>query len=115
MLASTESLASWHNIAALALGWQAFSLTPVSRVRQGLGNPLANLRDGEGEDINGWEHLRIFSYRGLAELFDAHGFVAVSVMASGYYPLPARVAHLDRRHGAFITAVGRKPLGLARA
>lgn len=29
----------WHNIAALTLGWQAFSLTPASRARQGLGNP----------------------------------------------------------------------------
>ena len=108
VLVSTENLASWHNIAALALGWQAFSLTPVSRARPGLGNPLANLRGTDGDAVNGWEHLRIFSYRGLAELFEAHGFVDVSIMAAGYYPLPTRLAHLDRRHGAFITAVGRK-------
>ena len=40
---STENLASWHNIAALALGWQPFSLSNVSKVL-GLGNPLAIYR-----------------------------------------------------------------------
>lgn len=105
---STENLASWHNIAALMLGWQAFSLTNVSQAATGLGNPLANLRGSEPHEV-GWEHNRIFSYRGLRELLGAHGLEEVRILASGYYPLPSRMAHFDPRHGAFITAVGRKP------
>src|SRR5262249_22326239 len=38
---STENLASWHNVAALTLGWQPFSLTNVSSMRLGIGNPIA--------------------------------------------------------------------------
>jgi SAM-dependent methyltransferase len=109
VLVSTENLASWHNIAALLLGWQAFSLTNVSRLRPGVGNPLANLRHAEPLDT-GWQHLRIFSYRGLQELAEAVGFIDVVVGAAGYYPLPSRLAHRDPRHGAFITVAGRKPI-----
>jgi SAM-dependent methyltransferase len=108
LLVSTENLASWHNIAALTLGWQAFSLTNVSRYRPGVGNPLANLRHAEPLDA-GWQHLRIFSYRGLKELAEAVGFVDVTVTAAGYYPLPRRLARRDPRHGAFITVSGRRP------
>lgn len=105
---STENLASWHNIAALVLGWQAFSLTNVSQLRPGLGNPMANLRHEEPLAA-GWQHLRIFSYRGLRELAEAAGFVDVEVRASGYYPFPSRWARRDPRHGAFITVVATKP------
>ena len=109
VVTSTENLASWHNIAALTLGWQAFSLTNVSRVATGLGNPLANLRGDEPREP-GWEHVRIFSYRGLRELMIAHGLEEVKIMAAGYYPLPSAVARADPRHAAFITAVGRRPV-----
>jgi SAM-dependent methyltransferase len=105
---STENLASWHNIAALFLGWQAFSLTNVSGVRAGLGNPLANLRVDEPLDSQ-WTHRRIFSYRGLRELFEAHGFESVVMRGAGYYPLPARLGHVDARHAAFLTVSARRP------
>ena len=104
---STENLASWHNIASLLMGWQAFSLTNVSRLRSGIGNPLANLRSAEPQAA-GWAHQRLFSYRGLAELATACGFIGVQVLGAGYYPLPTAVAHLDPRHAAFITVVGNK-------
>ncbi|HEX3542420.1 MAG TPA: class I SAM-dependent methyltransferase [Acidimicrobiales bacterium] len=107
---STENLASWHNIGALLFGWQAFSLTNVSRYRPGVGNPLANLRHDEPPDI-GWQHTRIFSYRGLRELAEAVGFVDIGILASGYYPFPSRMARIDPRHGAFITVTGRKVNG----
>lgn len=110
LVVSTENLASWHNIFALLLGWQAFSLTNVSRYSPGLGNPMANLRGGEPLDA-GWEHLRIFSYRGLRELAEAHGFQSVSVRGAGYYPFPARVGRADPRHAAFIVARGQKTTG----
>ena len=108
LVLSTENLSSWHNIFALLLGWQAFSLTNVSQVAFGIGNPLANLRDAEPLD-RGWEHLRIFSYRGLQELLIAHGFASVRIVGAGYFPLPASVGHLDPRHAALITAAARRP------
>jgi SAM-dependent methyltransferase len=110
LVCSTENLASWHNIAALLLGWQAFSLTNVSRTGFGLGNPMANLR-GEDPLDPGWEHMRIFSYRGLAELVQAHGFTDVHVFGAGYYPLPSSCARFDPRHAAFLTVRGIKPGG----
>jgi SAM-dependent methyltransferase len=105
---STENMSSWHNISALLLGWQAFSITNISDRRSGIGNPIALTRDREPGD-KGWQHLRIFSYRGLKELFEAHGFVDVEVLGAGYYPLPTKVANVDPRHAAFITVVGKKP------
>lgn len=40
---STENLASWHNVAALVLGWQPFSLGNVTARRPGLGNPWRSI------------------------------------------------------------------------
>jgi len=100
---STENAASWHNVIALLLGWQSFSLTPVSSKRPAIGNPLASFRGAEPLK-NGWQHLRIFSFRGLSELIEAHGFENVRVLGAGYYPLPASIGKRDPRHAAFITA-----------
>jgi SAM-dependent methyltransferase len=108
-ITSTENLASWHNLGSLLLGWQPFSLTNVSRVRLGLGNPLGIHRDEAWQEVETWQHLRVFAYRGLRELFELHGFVVESVVGAGYYPLPQRVARLDPRHAAFLTVKARKP------
>ncbi len=106
---STENLASWHNIAALVLGWQPFSLTNVSSEAAGIGNPLAL---HSGEDPQGgasWQHMRIFAYSGLQDLYLKHGFVSTEIIGSGYYPLPRRVAGVDPRHAAFLALSARKP------
>lgn len=105
---STENLASWHNISALAFGWQPFSLANVSTVKAAIGNPLSNLRDGE-QLAAGWQHVRVFAYRGLLELFEIHGFVDVKVSGAGYYPLPAWLGAVDPRHAAFITVTASRP------
>jgi SAM-dependent methyltransferase len=106
---STENLSSWHNIAALVLGWQAFSLTNVSTQASGVGNPLAIWRTEES--IEPWmQHRRVFSYRGLLELMAAHGFIDVQIRGAGYYPLPSSVANIDPRHAAFLSVAGRRPL-----
>ena len=105
---STENLASWHNIGALALGWQPFSLSNVTSTRAGLGNPLAIHRDA---DIGGrglWQHTKVFSYRGLRELFESHGLTVRATLAAGYYPLPAAVARIEPRHAAFLTLVSSR-------
>lgn len=108
LILSTENLASWHNIFALLLGWQAFSLTPISQRSAGIGNPLANLRGTEPLG-RGWEHMRIFSYRGLIEVVEAHGFRQAKALGAGYYPFPSSIARLDPRHAAFLTVIARKP------
>jgi len=99
---STENLASWHNIGALVLGWQPFSLTNVSETRLGIGNPLA-LNRGHELALSSWQHTRVFAERGLRELLDAHGFSVVRERGAGYFPLPRRLALADRRHAAFLT------------
>jgi SAM-dependent methyltransferase len=103
---STENLASWHNIGALVFGWQPFSLTNVSSQSAGLGNPLAVHR---GDSFaKAWEHLRVFAYQGLRELFELHSFVVEDIQGAGYYPLPATVGRRMPRHAAFLTVVARR-------
>jgi len=99
---STENLASWHNIAALGLGWQPFSLTNVSSLRPGVGNPLA-IHRGEDAVRPTSQHVRVFAYRGLREIFEAHSLVVKTIVGAGYYPLPQRMGRLDKRHAAFLT------------
>lgn len=106
---STENLASWCNLASLALGWQPFSLTNVSATRLGIGNPLA-INRGQEARFTSWLHQRVFAYRGLVELLEAHGFRVERVLGSGYFPLPARLGRLDPRHAHFLALKGRKPL-----
>lgn len=105
---STENLASWHNIASLLFGWQPFSLTNVSHASGGIGNPLAVHR-GQAFEWKSWEHVRVFAYRGLSELFSTHGFEVEAVTGAGYFPLPARFGRADPRHAAFITVKARRP------
>jgi SAM-dependent methyltransferase len=106
LVTSTENLASWHNVLALTLGWQPFTLTNVTSTRAGLGNPLAVHRSAApGEPA--LQHRRAFSYRGLLELTEAHGLAGVRVLGAGYFPLPAVVARWEPRHAVFLTAIGR--------
>jgi uncharacterized membrane protein YkvA (DUF1232 family) len=103
----TENLASWHNVAALAIGYQPFSLTNIS-ARRPLGNPLA-LHAGESSPLESWQHVRVLSLPALRDLFVAHGFAIEATWGAGYHPLPrrlaSRVAALDPRHAHFIGLV----------
>ena len=98
---STENASSWHNIFALMLGWQMFSLTNICS-SGGIGNPLA-IHRGETQSCKPMEHIRIFAYRGLVEYVEKFGFKVESILCSGYYPLPNWFAKIDPRHGHFIT------------
>lgn len=104
---STENGSSWHNVFAAAMGWQIFSLTNVSSLKAGLGNPFAIQRGGDPY-TGTWTHKTIFNYRGLIEMFQAHGFSNTSVKGAGYFPLPAFLGRMDARHSAFITISARK-------
>lgn len=104
----TENLASWHNIFSLVFGWQPFSLTNVCEKRFQIGNPLAIHYDIAPSNPQSWQHNRVFTYRGLKEIFTVHGFVVERIEGSGYYPLPNRLSKLDPRHAAFLTLKIRK-------
>lgn len=99
---STNNLASWHNIASLALGYQPTPCHVSDEVI--VGNP-ANFVDGS-PGAAGQMHLRVFTGRALAALAARHGLRAEVQRTAGYYPLPPRLASMatsiDRRHGAFL-------------
>jgi SAM-dependent methyltransferase len=109
VLVCTENLASWHNVAALVLGYQPFSLTNVS-TRRPIGNPLA-LHNGEPAPLESWQHVHVLSLAALRDIFDAHGFAIDATWGTGYHPLPGRLATrmaaLDPRHAHFIGLVAR--------
>ena len=101
-IVSTNNLASWHNVASLALGYQP----PPCHVSDETltGNP-ANFVDGELGAARQM-HLRIFTGRALASLAEHHGLVVERQCTAGFYPLPPRLARIatrvDPRHGAFL-------------
>jgi SAM-dependent methyltransferase len=112
----TENLAATHNLFALLLGYQPFSLSNVSSLRS-IGNPLA-LHRHDSQDmgmlhVQSFQHLRVFAYQGLREIYEAHGFVVEALLGTGYYPLPPSLARLacllDPRHAAFLILKARKP------
>jgi SAM-dependent methyltransferase len=98
---STENGSSWHNILAATMGWQIFSLTNVSALSMGIGNPLAIHRHGTLE-LASWTHKTIFNYRGLLEVLDVHGLKVVRALGAGYHPLPAAFGRFDVRHSHFL-------------
>ncbi len=100
---------SWHNIFALLLGWQMFSLTNMSGKGGGVGNPFA-LHRGATHEFKSWTHKTIFSLRGLSEFFSMHGFEVIKSTGAGYYPLAGSLGSLDKTHSHFITILVRKPL-----
>jgi SAM-dependent methyltransferase len=107
----TENLASWHNVAALVLGYMPFSLTNIS-TRGAIGNPFG-LADTPASELEpSWFHTRVLTAVGLAHIFAAHGFDVVERFGAGYHPLPSRLARRaarrDGRHAAFIGVVARK-------
>jgi uncharacterized membrane protein YkvA (DUF1232 family) len=106
----TENLASWHNVFALGLGYQPFSLTNIS-TRRPIGNPLA-LHANESEPRESWQHVHLLSLTALRDLFLAHGFAVEAAWGSGYHPfsgrLAARLAAADPRHAHFIGVVARE-------
>ena len=108
VILSTENTSSWHNIFASIFGWQIFSSTNVSVKKLGIGNPWA-LHRGEQDHLQTWTHKVIFSYRGLKEFCEVHGFRVIRIRGAGYYPLPAWLGDVDVRYAHFITVVCEKP------
>lgn len=103
---STNNLSSWHNVVSLALGWQPMPAHASDELIAG--NPL-NPEHGRPHADSGRVHLRLFTARALREVCAHHGLRAVSLRASGYYPLPpalaARAARIDPTHAAYVTGL----------
>uniref|UniRef100_E6Q529 Methyltransferase type 11 domain-containing protein n=1 Tax=mine drainage metagenome TaxID=410659 RepID=E6Q529_9ZZZZ len=108
LVLSSENLASWHNIFALFLGFQAFSCTNYSRVRCPIGNPLS-IHIETPFPGDGMTHRRVFTTRALRELVEAHGFEILGVFGAGYHPFPAALGNFDTAHAYFMMIHARKP------
>jgi SAM-dependent methyltransferase len=108
---STENISSWYKILAAVLGWQPFSLTNISTLSVGVGNPVALHRGEEGIPVP-MQHLRIFTVRALCELGALHSFETECDMGAGDFPFTGKVASWmsarDPRHCIFITVALRK-------
>jgi len=85
------------------MGWQMFSLTNFSTLKQSLGNSLAIHKGEEICMYSSMCHKIIFSYKGLIDFCKTIGFKNIKVKGAGYHPLPAFVGNLDKRHCHFIT------------
>jgi len=107
----TENLASWHNVGALVLGFQPFSLTNISGIRS-IGNPFA-AHAGHVAAGESFQHLHVLAFSGLRDLFSVHGFAIERSWGTGYHPLPGMLARaaarLDPRHAHFIGVVAAIP------
>ena len=103
---STNNLASWHNVAALAMGFQPFPMHVSDELT--VGNPI-HFDRGKPHPDRGRAHLRMFTGRALSELCAHHRLEQVRLRTVGYYPLPPRLARVatevDRLHGAFLLGV----------
>lgn len=106
---STEILSSWHNIFALSLGFNPFSLTNISSNKASIGNPLA-FHSGDQFEWPGtsWQHQRIFTIRTIKELFWSFELKPVRILTSGYYPIGTWFSRFDKRHSAFMVILFRK-------
>jgi SAM-dependent methyltransferase len=106
----TENLASWHNVGALALGYQPFSLTNISNDRF-IGNPFA-LHAGESPPGEATRHIYVITLTALRDIFSTQGLAVEASWGTGYHPLPGRLAErlaaIDPRHAHFIAVVARK-------
>lgn len=103
---STENGSSWCNLFAALMGWQIFSLTNVSVMAGGIGNPLA-LHKSSGAQSS-WTHKTIFNYCGLRDLLKVYGFEDVKLKGAGYFPLPAEFGAIDVRHAHFLALTATK-------
>lgn len=108
-IVSTVSLSSWHNIFSLLLGFQPFDLANIS-LKGNIGNPLSFWSETETENSKNksWQHVRLFTPYSLSKFLKIYGFEDVSILTSGYYPLPGIFARLDKRHSHYFVIRVRK-------
>ena len=109
---SALNLASFHNIFALALGYQPFTLMNISSEKL-LGNPFVDrLFQPLPLGPDACYRVKGFTYQGLSDLFETYGFGRESLKGCGYPPLPHPIgkllARIDRRHAYYLIIKVRK-------
>lgn len=106
---STPNLASVHNLIALLFGKQPFPAHISTEVI--LGNSF-DPKHGMKHGSKGENHVRIFTYEALKELFEYYGFRVEKMVGVGYYPFPDVIgrilARVDKRHAVYLTMKVRK-------
>lgn len=107
----TENLSAWHNLAALAMSFQAFSQAISGETS--VGNPLSVHHGERCEMPGGDRHIHIFTPRGLREIFEVCGFQIERFAGIGHLPLlpitvSAMLERLDAWHAYFIAVKARK-------
>lgn len=107
---STPNLATWHNMLCIILGYQLFATGISDEIN--VGNPLSpeyKLKTWGGLHA---AHRRVFTYTGLKELFEYHGFKVETISGVGYFPFPTKVARflsrLDPKHSMYLTIKVKK-------
>ncbi len=110
-LIATVNIASWHNIAAMILGWQPFTYVFITQKR--VGNPLTI--HGMNEENTKWRcHVHPFTMRALRDIFEQRQFTIEATKGSGYLPFPPPLdqwlASIDQAHAVCLTLKARKPL-----
>jgi len=78
----TENLSSWHNVAALALGYMPFSLTNISN-KGPVGNPYALHSEQAFQAGESFQHIHVLTMDGLVEIFEMHGMTVQSRFGCG--------------------------------
>ena len=114
---STENLASWHNIMALVLGLQPFTVPSLSRLKVVGFHPLTPtfeiIAKRYKDATQTPEHNKVMTLTGLISLFKVYGFDIKEIACVGYFPFSGSVGRflssIDKRHSFFITiAVWKK-------
>lgn len=99
---SISNLARWHNRFSLALAMETVpSHVPNDVMAGNAVDPLQAMRHPSESD----SRLLAFSFQGLTELCQYHGFWVERLTFAGYYPrLPHLMDNLDTVHAAFLIA-----------
>ena len=107
-ICSTMNLASFHNIVALALGYQPFTSHVSDEADCGT---LVSLRPRNSNPHYGEKHRRAFTTPALKELFELHSFRCESLVGFGSYPLPLAIGRYFRlaRYSTHLTIKVSKP------
>lgn len=109
-LISTENLASWHNVMALAFGYQPFALTNMSSKKWTIGNPFSRQK---GNSSNFMKHRAVFSLRALEDFVKLYNFKIVKRIVAGYFPFPNNkfgnfFARMDPKRAVYIALLIKK-------
>jgi SAM-dependent methyltransferase len=112
LVVSTENLAAWPNVAALAMGLEPFS-TNFSKRYFAVGSRYSRRR-GQPLPSTATPHISVPSYQALRDLFPLYGYEPVDAAGIHLAPLPGwllrRLARVDARHSMYISMSFRKPL-----